>query len=128
MRVIVCGSRDFTDFSTVLFYLLNLREEVVEPVELTIVHGNAPGADSLAAKAADRCGYAVESHPAEKFGKWPACGPIRNRHMLSRGADLVLAFCIEGVPMKGTADMVSIALRAGVRVRTVFVARSGVAP
>lgn len=126
MRVIVCGSRHFADFSTILAYLISLYDELAaeeNPEDITIVHGAARGADALAAKAAERCNYDVEAHPAEAHGAWPACGPKRNAHMLSRGADLVLAFCIEGVGSKGTADMVSRAVRAGVRTRIITVER-----
>lgn len=115
MRVIVCGSRSWTDrwmVSTVLDGLL-------EGDELTIVEGCAPGADRFA------CGYRPtflrrdsvrhEHHPAdwEMYGN--AAGPMRNQEMADAGAGLCVAFT-EHPPTPGTADMVRRAKRAGIPV------------
>lgn len=78
-----------------------------------IVHGACKGADKLAALAAERRGVRTEAHPVAavdwgRYGK--AAGPIRNRKMLSLGADLVVAF----PGGRGTEDMAERAEHAGV--------------
>jgi hypothetical protein len=110
-RVLVCGGRDFDDELAMLTELL----KVADPRHV-LVHGDAPGADRLAAKCWRQAGFADEPHPAQwdKFGK--AAGAIRNQEMLESGIDLVLAF----PGGRGTADMVRRARRAGVEVREVL--------
>lgn len=60
-------------------------------------------------------GFNVQRFSAdwEKHGK--AAGPIRNRDMLKSGADLVIAFRMDG-ESRGTDDMIAIAVAAGVPV------------
>lgn len=107
MRVLVCGSRDWTDAALIEAALRQL------PASTTIVHGAARGADSLAGSIARRLGFTVEAHPADwaKHGK--VAGPIRNAAMLATGIDRVLAFHLGG---RGTQDMIDRARRAGVPV------------
>jgi hypothetical protein len=118
MRVIITGGRDYDDAHTVDTVLRALDWE-----DVTLVHGGAPGADSLADQL--WTGDKLESFPAEwgvhddgcyhrprSDGSCPAAGPRRNRQMLAAGADLVIAF----PGGRGTADMVSIAREAGVPV------------
>lgn len=114
MRVIVCGGRDYADRDQVEATLA-VELEIAgagadDPV--TIVHGDSRGADRLAGSVAEAWGYPVEKHPADWKAYGKGAGPIRNRHMLACGADLVIAF----PGGSGTADMVSIAKWAGVPV------------
>lgn len=109
MRVIVCGGRDYADRATVAGILGLLRDGI------TIVHGAATGADTLAAEEAERWGVEVEPHPADWTRHGKAAGPIRNQQMLNTGADLVIAF----PGGRGTAHMVRIAREAGVPVMEV---------
>ena len=110
MRVLICGGRDFTDWE----YL----EAILTPMSNTwpdhsvIVHGGAWGVDKLASAWAEFAGFPTEEYPAdwEKHGK--AAGPIRNKQMLDTGVDVVIAF----PGGKGTAHMVSIAKKEGVKV------------
>lgn len=98
-RVLVTGSRDWPSSTTVWAALNEARAGVLlAGRRLTVVHGACPrGADAHAAawcKTA-RCfddTVTEEAHRAEDFGPWPACGPIRNRHMVQLGADIALAF------------------------------------
>lgn len=77
-----------------------------------IIHGNAPGADSLAAVWARRSHVPVEAYPAD-WRKGRGAGPERNARMLANSKpDLVVAF----PGGRGTADMVRRAKDAGVRV------------
>lgn len=106
MRVIVCGSREWSDREAIADRLFDL------PPGSTIVHGNAKGADRIAAQEGQKLGHLIEAHPAdwERHGK--SAGPIRNEHMASLGADLCLAFW-DG-RSRGTADMVDRAERHGI--------------
>lgn len=107
MRIIVCGGRDYDDAETVTAVIMALHPDVV-----TIVHGDAPGADSLARMVGTGLGFEVEHHPADWKRHGKAAGPIRNQQMLDAGADLVIAF----PGGRGTADMVKRAKGAGVPV------------
>ena len=105
-RVLVCGGRDYDDRDRVFSEL-----DALQPIRM-VIHGNARGADSLAqAWCVSRRVQAVAC-PAQwsKHGK--RAGPMRNEAMLGHSPDLVLAF--QGG--RGTADMVSRARKAGVRV------------
>jgi UDP-N-acetylmuramoylalanine-D-glutamate ligase len=113
MRVLVCGGRDYNDFDTVYDYLKVLVTHQLEPV--TIIHGAARGADSLAALAAERLGFDTEQYPANWSKHGRAAGPIRNKQMLDSGLDLVIAF----PGGRGTANMITQARKAGVEVWTV---------
>ena len=111
MRVVVCGGRDYANRSAVGGVLGMLHDGV------TIVHGAAPGADSLAAEEAALRGLDVEAHPADWAAHGKAAGPIRNQRMLDAGADLVIAF----PGGRGTADMVRRSSEAGIVVLTALI-------
>ena len=98
MRVIVCGSRHWTDRKRIAD---RLREFVAHT---TIVHGGARGADRIAGEEAKKRGLKVEVHPAnwERYGR--AAGPIRNHKMAELGADLCIAFLKDNSP--GTRNMI----------------------
>lgn len=108
MRILVCGGRDFSD--------TNLVSQTLNPygcIDLTIIHGAAKGADSLARNWAKDNGYLDEAYPADwnKYGK--RAGYIRNTQMLNEGKpDLVVAF----PGGKGTQMMINLAEAAGVPV------------
>ena len=100
MRVIVCGSRGWTDREQI-----ELRLSQLPPAPSTvIVHGTARGPDSIAAQFAGLCGMTVEPHPADfdRLGK--RAGPVRNEKMALLGADLCIAFW-DG-ESNGTKDMI----------------------
>ena len=111
MRVLVCGSRNWTDADAILEALVALG-----PVIEVVIEGEAPGADSLAREAAQRLDIPVLKFPADwtKYGK--AAGPIRNQQMLDEGhPDLVLAFPLQA--SRGTWDMVRRARLANIETR-----------
>lgn len=107
MRVIVCGGRDYSDADAVEQVLLALN-----PHHVTIVHGAAPGADTLAGDLGHQLGFDIEPYPADWDKHGRAAGPIRNKQMLDSGADLVIAF----PGGRGTTNMVLQAEKAGVPV------------
>lgn len=96
-RIIICGSRGWTDRKRIEDRLFDL------PVEAVIVHGAARGVDRIAHQEAEKAGFVLEPHPAdwERHGK--AAGFIRNEEMASLGADLLIAFW-DG-RSRGTLDM-----------------------
>jgi hypothetical protein len=73
-RVLICGSRYYTDYDRVLQYVMGLKDTV-------IIAGAARGADTLTVKAATACGLPFREYPADwgKYGR--KAGPIRNQRM-----------------------------------------------
>ena len=86
MRVLVCGSRDWTD-ETRIFQRLSLL-----PFGTEIISGAASGADSLAAMVAQTLGFTVREFPADWNRHGRSAGYIRNNEMLNEDPDLVIAF------------------------------------
>lgn len=112
MRVLICGSRDFVDRPTMLYFARTFLNGDV------LIEGGAKGADTLARRCVEALGMQVRvlEYPAdwETYGK--AAGPIRNQIMLDQGRpDIVLAFPTKPLDeSKGTADMVRRAKTAGI--------------
>jgi hypothetical protein len=112
MKVLVCGGRDFANVGMMRRALMNVCGDTPRS-EITIIHGAARGADIIADKLARNAGCIVKECPADWRAHGKAAGPIRNRQMLAdHNPDVVLAM----PGGRGTADMVSIARAAGVRV------------
>lgn len=106
MRVLVCGGRTFGDYA--------LLQSVLSDLGVSeLIHGGAPGADSLASEWARAVGVAEIVFKAEWNKHGRAAGPIRNQRMLTEGKPhRVVAF----PGGRGTADMVRRAKGAGVEV------------
>src|SRR6266540_5681183 len=85
-KVLVCGSRDWTDRKSINKVFKEL------PIDTIIIHGAARGVDTLAHEYADAYGFKIDKYPAnwELYGK--RAGFIRNLEMLDQSPDLVLAF------------------------------------
>lgn len=140
MRLLICGSRAWTDGELILAELRKLAGVAV------VIEGEAPGADTLARQAAEQLGIPVLPFHADwdRYGR--GAGPRRNQQMLDEGhPDLVVAFSEDvgriasdlysrrsDLPQearlppsfgfnssRGTADMVARARRVGVPVRLV---------
>lgn len=117
MIVVVCGSRDWTDREAIASRLLDLKIEAGRSGDNgrpTLIHGDALGVDRMAGNIGWGLAFDVEAYPADwrKHGK--AAGPIRNREMLDRCPDLVIAFQRNG--SRGTADTIDEARRRGIEV------------
>jgi predicted Rossmann-fold nucleotide-binding protein len=107
--VLVCGGRGYDLYYRVVAILS-------EYDNIRIIHGGAPGLDSLADKYAKAVGVEVKVYPADwkKYGK--AAGPIRNQEMLdNEPVDEVIAF----PGGKGTFDMCRRAREKGIKVTEV---------
>lgn len=114
MRVLICGSRTW-DKPIPVDVIVGGFASVYGPENVTIIHGGARGADSMAGSAAHRHGVDCEMFPADWATHGKAAGPIRNQRMLDEGKpDLVVAFTNDLRASRGTADMVKRAERAGI--------------
>lgn len=109
MRILITGSRDWTDRDTIRTALGETahtawleRGEAMS--DHTVVHGAAAGADAIAAWLATMVGMKVEAHPADWATCGKAAGGIRNQRMVDLGADVCLAFPLRG--SRGTWDCV----------------------
>jgi hypothetical protein len=89
MRVLVCGSRRWQDRDAIINRLADLT---YRNPEVTIVHGNAGGADKIAHQEAQKLGFFVEPHPADWKQHGKRAGYLRNEEMVNLGADLCIAF------------------------------------
>jgi len=106
MRVIITGGRTYDDYEKMYAAIADFG--VTE-----IAHGCARGADTLANTVAHFQDIPCMRFPAEWALHNRAAGPIRNQRMLDMfKPDAVMAF--KGG--RGTSDMVSRAVAAGVRV------------
>lgn len=115
MRILITGSRDWTDGAAIGRALRDAgRAAGVHPQAVTVVHGGARGADTIAGQVAREYGCTVEVHPADWAGKGAAAGPLRNAQMVALGADLCLAFPLGESP--GTRGCMAMAARAGIPV------------
>lgn len=106
-RILICGGRDFTDRADAQRVLDTFASPSL------VITGGARGADAIGAEWARVRGYARVVFPANWVGELKSAGYRRNKRMLEIGQpDLVIAF----PGGKGTANMVSLAKRAGIEV------------
>lgn len=112
MRVVVCGSRTWTDRKLIRDRLADL------PSGTEVITGAARGADTLADNYAREHGLNRVIFPANWTGDGRAAGPMRNRRMLDMGPDLVIAFRADG-ESRGTDDMIEECRKRGIPVEVV---------
>jgi len=113
MKVIIAGSRGFSDFSL----LFSKCEEILEnQIDIEIVSGTAKGADKLGEHYASLKGYSVARFPADwdKHGK--AAGYVRNKEM-AEYSDALIAFW-DG-ESKGTKHMIDLAQTKGLKIHVI---------
>lgn len=105
MKVLVCGSRYWTDVAAIRYALSSLPKDTI------IIHGAANGADSIAGEIARELGFEERPYPANWTAHGKAAGPIRNSEMLMKehlpGDPIshVLAFSKDFANSRGTKDM-----------------------
>jgi hypothetical protein len=110
MRVLVTGSRDWEDEWEIRRHMMCFHSWI--PARL--VSGACPyGADRMAEEIAKEYGWEVEQHPADwrQYGK--RAGFVRNSFMVGLGADVCLAFILNG--SKGATMTADLAEKAGIR-------------
>jgi hypothetical protein len=107
--VLICGDRNWRGKAIIKKVLAVFDKGV------TIIHGGAPGADSIADNVAHDLGLKVREFKAEwdRYGR--GAGPKRNQRMLDEGKpDCVIAFHHNINESRGTRDMVIRALKSGI--------------
>ena len=114
-RILVTGSRDWTDRSAVLSTIrYALRTEGHLPARtdhhgFVVVHGGCPtGADAIAHAMCVTEGFPVERYPGWEFRSFKE----RNQYMVDQGADVCLAFALDWA--SGTGQTARMARRAGI--------------
>ena len=96
-RILVTGSRNWTELGPIRQgFEVVLRRYHLDSAAVTVVHGAAKGAGTIAAQIAESMGMKVEAWPADwqKYGR--KAGPLRNTEMVAAGADVCLAFPLPG--------------------------------
>jgi hypothetical protein len=112
-RLLITGSRDWRDEQAVEAVLADARW--AHGLDLLVIHGGAPGADSIVGKVCDKLGIDQVVFPAnwkgrrtvteEKVAYW--AGPWRNQMMIDLGLPHeAAAFHPMISRSKGTRDMV----------------------
>src|SRR4051812_3240410 len=87
-RVLVCGSRDWTDKDEIA----NVLADLADLPSVEILHGGARGADQMAGEVAEFYGYDVRVFAADWQNEGRRAGFLRNLRMLDEKPNLVLAF------------------------------------
>ncbi len=107
---LVCGGRNFSDEVMFDDAMGDLMRHFGHPSR--IVHGAAPGADSMAGDLGERLSIDVVPCPADWKKHGRAAGPIRNKEMLAHKPAKVIAF----PGGRGTQNMKNQARFAGIDV------------
>lgn len=108
MKVVVTGDRAWADAKPISAVLTGLVAEAHAREErLELIHGAAPGVDTLVDAWVGIPGVKVTAVPANWKDLGKRAGPLRNRVMLDMGPELVVAFHddLEGAS-RGTQDCV----------------------
>jgi hypothetical protein len=115
-RLIVSGDRRLSDY---LFLAATLDRLLIHRhPHVTILHGDAPGADQLAAQYAASHWYPVEAYPADWDVEGPSAGPRRNTRMLEAQPSGLVVFDGGG---PGSANMLRQARARGMVPRVIDV-------
>jgi hypothetical protein len=110
-KVLVCGGRNYGFQPAQEKHIRQTLDDIhAHYGELMIIHGGAPGADTIAGLWADDVGQHSASVRPHWRTKGKSAGPIRNAAMLCLLPDLCVAF----PGNKGTADMAAKAKQANV--------------
>ena len=113
-RVLVTGSRAWDDPARIYRELGSIARQVGHG-RIVVVHGDAQGADRIAAVWAGTWPVKEERHPADwvRYGK--SAGYRRNAEMVALGADVCLAFIKDG--SRGATHCAGLAEKAGIPVQ-----------
>ena len=115
-RVIIAGTRTFTDYTLLQRECNHLLSEKQRTHNIVVVSGTARGADTLGERYARERGFQLRRFPADwdKYGK--KAGMLRNYRMADN-ADALIAFW-DGTS-RGTANMIDIARKKNLPVRVI---------
>ena len=120
-RVIIAGTRDFSDYQLLRDKCDAILSEKRRDSNIVIVSGTARGADRLGERYARERGYEIRQFPADWLNDEKKAGPIRNAKMADN-ADALIAFW-DG-QSRGTKNMIEVAKRKGLVIRTINTNRS----
>lgn len=119
MRVIVAGSREFSDYKLLKRKLDRLFSKL-DKKKLVILSGHAEGADRLGERWASENYVTYEIHRPD-YDKYPGgSAPIVRNAEMVKAADCLVAFWL-GDGSKGTADVIMKARVKGIPVRIIKV-------
>lgn len=111
MRILITGSRDWSDRVAIARAIRQEWLDADRPYRVTVIHGGARGADYLAGIYAKSMNFNVEEYKADwSLGK--RAGYIRNQEMVDAGADVCLAFIRN--KSKGATMCAELAQQAGI--------------
>lgn len=112
MRVIIAGSRSFSDYD----FLREVCDKYLKELDcVEIVSGRANGADTLGERYAKEKGFQIKQFPANwDLGK--KAGYLRNKEM-AEYADGLIAFH-DGIS-KGTKHMIDLAKERNLKIRVI---------
>lgn len=115
-RVIIAGTRDFSDYELLRTTCNNLLSEKQQTHTVVVISGTARGADRLGERYARERGFQIRRFPADWLNDEKKAGPIRNAKMADN-ADALIAFW-DG-QSRGTKNMIETAKRKGLVIRTI---------
>lgn len=120
IRIIVAGSRDFSDYQLMEQTLNSYLESKISGAKIQFVSGTARGADKLGERFAQENGYEVKRFPAqwEIYGK--SAGYRRNATMAEYAAqESGVLFAFWDGSSRGTMHMINLARGKGLDVHIV---------
>jgi len=116
IKVVVAGSRDFTDYKLLEEKLVKILKIKGKPSEIEIVSGGARGADALG----ERFAREKKCHLKRFLANWDeygrSAGHRRNAEMAVYG-DILVAFWNNSSP--GTRGMIDLAKKKGLEVHVI---------
>lgn len=133
MRVLVTGPREWREWNTVKRACYEMSAVCAGRETVTLIEGEAQGADTMFRIFAERLGWTIEPYRADWYPGGTLdlrAGHKRNQKMVDSGADVCLALimpcqkktCRKPKPhgTHGTADCIARAERAGIPVRRYY--------
>lgn len=115
-RVIIAGTRTFTDYTLLQRECNHLLSEKQCTHNIVVVSGTARGADTLGERYARERGFQLRRFPADWDKDGKKAGMLRNYRMADN-ADALIAFW-DGTS-RGTANMIDIARKKNLPVRVI---------
>lgn len=116
-RVLVTGSRDWQGISVVRRALGEVLAALPHDQPIVVVHGDCPTGADIMAKVwtLDYEHVTEEPHEAAWHLHGRKAGPLRNQHMVAKGADVCLAFIRNN--SRGATGCANLAEAAGIPTR-----------
>jgi hypothetical protein len=97
MRILVVGSRRWTDCETVNDALRQAWIDAGKPRDFTIIVGTEPGVDVFVSDLANKMDFNLETHDVNWHNGQKARS-IRNKKMIASSPDICLAFIYHESP------------------------------